>query len=99
MTAPVPEPTADAVRDNAALQRFELDVGGAVVFANYRVAGDNVVITHTETPRALRGQGLASLLVEGALRLIAARNQKVVADCSFVVDYLHHHPEWRPLEG
>ena len=99
MTIPGPDLTADAVRDNAAQQRFELDVDGAVVFANYRVAGDNVVITHTETPRALRGRGLASLLVEGALRLIAARDRKVVAGCSFVVDYLHRHPEWRALEG
>jgi len=26
-----------------------------------------VIITHTETPRALRGRGVASELVEGAL--------------------------------
>ncbi|MEW6644384.1 MAG: GNAT family N-acetyltransferase [Pseudomonadota bacterium] len=99
MTENVSEPTAAAVRDNPALQRFELDVGDAVAFANYRIAGGNVIITHTETPRALRGRGLASELVQGALRLIAARNQKVVAGCSFVVDYLHRHPEWRALEG
>ncbi|MFG3757385.1 GNAT family N-acetyltransferase, partial [Klebsiella pneumoniae] len=82
-------PTAGAVRDNPDQRRFELDVGDALAFANYRVAGGNVIITHTETPRALRGHGIASQLVEGALRLIAARNQKVVAGCSFVVDYLH----------
>jgi len=99
MTDNVSHPTAGAVRDNPALQRFELDVGDAVAFANYRIANGSVIITHTETPRALRGHGIASQLVEGALRLIAARNQKVVAGCSFVVDYLLRHPEWRTLEG
>ncbi|WP_205757828.1 GNAT family N-acetyltransferase, partial [Lactobacillus crispatus] len=59
-----------AVRDNPALQRFEMDVGGATAFANYRLTDGAVIITHTETPRALRGQGIASQLVEGALHLI-----------------------------
>lgn len=89
---------ASSVRDNPALQRFEMDVGGATAFANYRLAGGAVIITHTETPRALRGQGVASQLVEGALHLIQAKGEKVVAGCSFVVDYLHKHPEWQGLE-
>ena len=90
--------TASAVRDNPALQRFEMDVGGATAFANYRLAGGAVIITHTETPRALRGQGIASRLVEGALHLIQAKGDKVVAGCSFVVDYLEKHPEGQALE-
>ena len=40
-----------AVRDNKAKSRFELDVEGAVAFANYRLAPGAVIITHTETPR------------------------------------------------
>lgn len=90
--------TASTVRDNAALQRFEMDVGGATAFANYRRTPGAVIITHTETPRALRGQGVASQLVEGALQLIQARGETVVAGCSFVVDYLAKHPEWQRLE-
>jgi len=39
--------------------RFELDVEGAVAFANYRLAPSTVIITHTETPPALRGRGIA----------------------------------------
>ena len=42
-----------SVRDNKALSRFELDVEGAVAFANYRLTPSAVIITHTETPRAL----------------------------------------------
>jgi hypothetical protein len=42
------------VRDNKAQSRFELAVEGALAFANYRLAPGAVIITHTETPRALR---------------------------------------------
>jgi predicted GNAT family acetyltransferase len=82
-----------AVRDNKAQNRFELDVEGAVAFANYRLTPSAVIITHTETPRSLRGRGIASELVKGALELIRADARKVVAGCSFVVDYLAKHPE------
>ena len=85
------------VRDNKALHRFELDVEGSVAFANYRLTPSSVIITHTETPRALRGRGVASQLVEGALQLIRADGLKVVAACGFVVDYLQKHPEFTDL--
>jgi predicted GNAT family acetyltransferase len=85
------------VRDNKSLSRFELDVEGAVAFANYRRAPDTVIITHTETPRAMRGRGIASELVQGALELIRAEGNKVVAGCGFVVDYLRKHPEFADL--
>jgi len=86
-----------AVRDNKAQNRFELDVEGAVAFANYRVTPTAVIITHTETPRPLRGRGIASELVRGALELIRADGRKVVAGCGFVVDYLHKNPEFADL--
>jgi predicted GNAT family acetyltransferase len=87
------------VRDNPALSRFELDVEGELAFANYRRAPGTVIITHTETPRALRGRGIASELVRGALELIRADGSKVVAGCGFVADYLRKHPEFTDLVG
>jgi predicted GNAT family acetyltransferase len=89
--------TSTTVRDNKAQSRFELEVEGAVAFANYRLAPPRVIITHTETPRALRGRGIASELVKGALELIRADGLKVVAGCGFVVDYLQKHPEFSDL--
>jgi uncharacterized protein len=65
-----------AVRDNKVLGRFELDVEGAVAFANYRATPQAIVITHTETPRALRGRGVASELIKGSLDLIRATATK-----------------------
>jgi predicted GNAT family acetyltransferase len=91
--------TAAAVRDNKDRSRFELDLDGSVAFANYRLKGDRVIITHTETPPAMRGRGIASQLVKGALVLIRADGLKVVAGCSFVVDYLDQHPEYADLMG
>jgi uncharacterized protein len=87
------------VRDNKAQSRFEMDVEGAVAFANYRLTPSTVIITHTETPPALRGRGIASELVKGALELIRADGLKVVAGCAFVVDYLRKHPEYADLVG
>ncbi|HSY57455.1 MAG TPA: GNAT family N-acetyltransferase [Bradyrhizobium sp.] len=87
------------VRDNKAQSRFELDVEGGVAFANYRMTPAAVIITHTETPRALRGHGIASELIEGALALIRADGRKVIGACGFVVDYLRKHPEYADMVG
>ena len=87
------------VRDNKAQSRFELDVEGGVAFADYRATPAAVIITHTETPRGLRGHGIASELIEGALALIRADGRKVIAGCGFVVDYLRKHPEYGDMVG
>jgi predicted GNAT family acetyltransferase len=87
------------VRDNTAQSRFELEVEGGIAFANYRATPSAIIITHTETPHALRGRGIASELVKGALELIRADGHKVIAGCGFVVDYLVKHPEYRDLEA
>jgi predicted GNAT family acetyltransferase len=93
------EPDMTEVRDNKALGRFEFDVEGALAFANYRLTPSAVIITHTETPQNLRGRGIASELVKGALQLIRADGSKVIAGCGFVADYLYKHPEFADLTG
>jgi predicted GNAT family acetyltransferase len=85
------------VRDNKDRGRFELDVNDALAFASYRRAPGKVIITHTETPAELRGRGIATRLVKGALELIRAEGLKVVAGCGFVADYLDAHPEFADL--
>jgi hypothetical protein len=87
------------VRDNKAQSRFELDAQGEIAFASYRRHNGRVIITHTETPKPLRGRGIASNLVKGALQLIRADGLKVVAGCGFVADYLEAHPEYADLVG
>jgi uncharacterized protein len=82
-----------AVRDNKALSRFELDANGVTAFANYQLGNGVITISHTETPVAARGQGIASKLVAGALGIARARGLKVIPRCPFVSAYVAKHPE------
>ena len=98
--------SADAVSHEVAKAIVYNDAGGDMGRAKdvlskyvsdhmYSMVGipDAVIITHTETPRALRGRGIGSELVRGALELIRADGKKVIAGCGFVADYLDQHPE------
>ena len=89
--------TTGRVRDNKPLSRFELDAEGGLAFANYRLTPSAVIITHTETPRGLRGRGIASDLVKGALHLIRADGLKVIAQCPFVKAYIDKRPDTADL--
>jgi len=84
---------AGDVRDNPAMQRYELEVPDGLVFVDYRQHDGILTITHTETPRALQGQGLASKLVKGMIADARQRGLKILPRCSFVTDYFRRHPE------
>ena len=90
-------PTVDAVRDETARRRYELDLEGALAFIDYRRDGRRVIMTHAEVPIALRGGGVGSALVKGALALVRERGEKVVPRCSFVAQYMQRHPETQDL--
>jgi predicted GNAT family acetyltransferase len=86
-----------AVRDNPALHRFELDGDGETAVAYYRLSPGLMTFTHTEVAPALRGRGIGSALVRGALEAARSRGLKVVARCAFVSGYLARHPEYADL--
>jgi uncharacterized protein len=81
------------VRDNPALSRFELDANGVRAVANYQLDGGVITFTHTEVPPQARHGGIASQLIEGALRAVRGRGLKIVPRCSFVKAYVDKHPE------
>ena len=84
----------ETVRDDSARRRYELETrGGGMAFIDYLRDGRNVIMTHAEVPRALRGGGVGSALVKGALELVRARGDKVVPLCPFVAQYMQRHPE------
>lgn len=87
----------ETVREDSAQQRYELDVGGELAFIDYLRDGPNVIMTHAEVPPALRGGGVGSALVKGALALVRERGGKVVPLCPFVAQYMRRHPETRDL--
>lgn len=85
------------VRDDAARQRYELTVGDELAFIDYQRDGRTVFMTHAQVPPALRGGGIGSLLVAGALALVRERGERVVPLCPFVAHYIRRHPEAQDL--
>lgn len=89
--------TSNTVTDNAGRSRFELDVDGQTVFANYRRQGDTVIITHVEAPISLRGSGAAGRLMEGMMRIIQTEGLKVLPVCSYAAAWLKRKKEYAGL--
>ncbi|HEX4113282.1 MAG TPA: GNAT family N-acetyltransferase [Stellaceae bacterium] len=87
----------EVVRDNAAHRRFELEVGGNVAFVTYRAIPGGLILLHTETPAALRNQGVGSRLARGMLEIVRARAQKIRVACDFLQDFMRRNPEFDDL--
>lgn len=85
------------VRDNAAAERYEMDVEGITAFVTYRRSGGQISLNHTEVPSQLSGRGVASALAKGTLELVRSEGLRVVPRCSFIVGYIEKHPEYRDL--
>jgi predicted GNAT family acetyltransferase len=87
----------DTVRDNPALNRFELDLDGHTAVAYYQLSPGVITFTHTEVPAELSGRGIGSELVRGALAAARARGLKVVPKCPFVAAFMAKHPQFDDL--
>lgn len=85
------------VRNNADQSRFELDVGGHIAAAYYKLSPGVITFTHTEVPPALSGQGVGSRLARGALDQARAMGLKVVPRCEFIAGYIGKHAEYADL--
>ena len=88
---------SDEIRNNKAENRFEMDAGGDLAVAYYRLEPGVMTLTHTETPHRLQGQGIASRLIRGVLDAARAEGLKVVPRCSFVSAYMARHKEFNDL--
>jgi predicted GNAT family acetyltransferase len=87
----------NAVSDNAAQHRFELDVDGHTAATYYERADGVITFVHTEVPPELGGKGIGSKLVKGALDQVRASGLKAVAQCPFVKAWIDKHPEYADL--
>jgi predicted GNAT family acetyltransferase len=87
-------PMDTGVVDRPERNRFELDIDGELALAYYKLDGDRVVLTHTEVPQALSGQGIGSRLAKGVFDQIRASGRKVVPRCSFMAGWVSRHPEY-----
>jgi uncharacterized protein len=87
----------NAVSNNAAQHRFELEVDGQVAATYYARSGDVITFEHTEVPPELGGKGIGSKLVQGALDQVRAEGLRVVAQCPFVKGWIGKHPDYSDL--
>ena len=74
------------------------DADGTVVGkAEYQLARDLVVFTHTEVDPSMEGRGVGSLLARGALDGARASGVKVLLLCPFIKAYVGRHREYVDL--
>ena len=86
--------SAPSVTDHPEQSRFELQVDGELAgWLEYRPAGDNVILAHTEVMEGHEGQGLGGVLVKHALEAARAGGKGVIATCPFASAYIERHPE------
>lgn len=71
------------------------DSGMVIAEVTFPAKNGIATIDHTFVDSSLRGQGIASKLVKAAVEKILADGNKISATCSYAVDWLQHHPEYR----
>jgi predicted GNAT family acetyltransferase len=87
----------NAITDNAAQHRFELEVDGHIAATYYERTDDLITFEHTEVPAELGGKGIGSKLVKGALDQVRAEGLSVVPQCPFVKAWIDKHPDYSNL--
>ena len=85
------------VRNNEAAGRFEVEQGGKVAFAEYRLLQSGVMFPHTLVPQELEGRGIGAALVRAGLAYARERGLKVLPTCTFFAGYIARHPEFHDL--
>jgi uncharacterized protein len=89
--------TATVIEHLPARGRFQARIDGQLCFADYRLAGGQMQIFHTEVAPDLQGRGIAAELVEAALAYARGQGLKVVPLCSYVRAYMRRHPQTQDL--
>ncbi len=63
------------------------------------VGRDARVATHTIVPNAIRGRGIAALLVERLVEDARKHGFKIVPRCSYVAKKFEDNPDWADLKA
>ena len=81
------------MEDNTAAKRFELEIDGHIVFADYRLEGNMLYINHVEAPEALRGSGAASKLMQEIADKAKAEQLSIIPICSYAASWIRRETE------
>jgi uncharacterized protein len=91
------ESAMNDLRDHTARSRYELDVDGQTVFANYRREGDVLTILWVEAPPVLRGSGAAGRLMTLIGEEAKRQGWKIVPVCGYAAAWLRGSKTYRDL--
>lgn len=83
------------VKHNPEAKRFEVQLDDQLAVVEYMIAGNNIIFTHTEVPRAFEGQGIANRMVKFALDYAVNAGHKIQPLCPIVKLYVDRHPEYQ----
>jgi uncharacterized protein len=86
------------ISHNTDKARYEALVGPKMAgFAEYQLAKDLIVFTHTEVDPAYKGQRVGSTLARAALNDVRGTGRKVLPLCPFIKGWIEHHREYSDL--
>lgn len=85
------------VRNNTEKNRFEIDLGGSVALAAYRLMPGAIAFTHTQVPPSYEGQGIGTMLIKAGLAYAREHDLKVIPACRFFAAYMTRHSEVQDL--
>ena len=86
------------ITHDADAARYEARVGSTTAgFAQYQLAKDLIVFTHTEVDPAYEGQGVGSALARAALDDVRGTGRKVLPLCPFIKGWIGGHREYVDL--
>ena len=86
-----------AITDNKDLKRFELEVDGSVVFADYSLDCNHLRIHYVEAPPQLRGTGAAGQLMAGIAELARDKGWRIIPICGYAAAWMRRHDEYHSL--
>ena len=78
-------------------ERFVIYVEGHEVYVEYTMRNNSIDLHHTYTHPALRGKGLAALVVKAAFEFAKENNLKVIPTCSYTQAFLTKNDEYKKL--
>ena len=89
---------AELVKDHPERARYEIEVDGERGgFVQYRRAGHEITLIHTETDPRFRGRGLGGHLIAAVLDEARQQGLAVIPRCPFARAFIADHPGYRDL--
>lgn len=78
-------------------ERFIIYTDGGNAYVEYKMINNEMDLYHTYTNPALRGKGLAALVVRAALEFAKENNLKVIPTCPYIQSFIQRNGEYKEL--